>query len=80
MPNRAHPVVCIPMKLPRDACAADSGVGLQQKEESDVNDLIDRLEEVGQHQVTVIKWYNCTAALVQHSQIPLFFAADATPS
>ena len=36
---------------PQDACPADSGVSLQQEEEGAVNDLIDRLEEVGQHQV-----------------------------
>lgn len=44
--------------MSRDACAADSGVGLQPKEESAVNDLIDRLEEVGRCQVMVIKSAN----------------------
>ncbi|KAL3137903.1 hypothetical protein ABBQ38_005152 [Trebouxia sp. C0009 RCD-2024] len=35
----------------RDACAADSEVGLQPKEESAVNDLIDRLEDIGHRQI-----------------------------
>ena len=43
-------------KTPQDACPADSGVGLQQEEEAAVNDIIEQLEEVGQHQVRLMKF------------------------
>lgn len=55
----------------RDACAADSEVGLQPKEESAVNDLIDRLEDIGHRQVMVTSLQMQYRFLLEY-QTPLF--------
>lgn len=59
------------VKALQNACSADSGVGLQQEEEAEVNDIIEQLEGVGQQQVMrmtfasawklhdSVDWYPC---------------------